>query len=153
MWCVEGVKWQYHLNSVGRTTRSFTNTSCNLLVSLLVSAWKMRLRVLLIASIHGRNVTLHRSLSEQDNEWLVEDHIWSPLRSIVEVNLCQHNGDKPVRVKSAIQKQDLKSIVFQHAWCMWGNSVQMLLMTSSGECMCALIDFMLDILCISIKDL
>lgn len=111
----------------------------------------MGLRVLLLVTIHGRNVMLHRSLSYQDNEWLVQDRIWSPLSSIVEVNLCQHNGNKLPRVKSAVQKQDLKSIVFQHAWCMWGNLVQMLLMTPRGECMCALIDFMLASLCISIK--
>lgn len=64
-------------------------------------------------------------------------------RPIVEVNLCQHNGNKLPPVKSAIRKQDLKSIVFPHAWCMRGNSVQMFLMAPHGEGMCALIDFML----------
>lgn len=34
---------------------------------------------------------------------------------------------------------------------MWGNSLQMFLMTPHGECMCALIDFMLAIQRISIK--
>lgn len=70
---------------------------------------------------------------------------------MVEVNLWEHNGEKPPHVKSAIWKQDLRTIVFQHAWCMWGNLVQMFLMTPHGESMCALIDFIPAIPSISIK--
>lgn len=148
---MQAVNWKAVLSFILREVQS--HISSTPAARWLVCDWEMRLRRLLAGYFRGRNVTLHRSLNQQDNEWSVKGHIWSPLRSIVEVNLCQHNGNKPRHVKSAVQKQDLKSIVFQHAWRKWGNLLQMSLMTPHRECMCLPIDDMPAALCISIKPL